>query len=130
MSLHMSPTSGAVEAMALKGRAQGSAGGRRCSFGSFGPWRSRSKSDRNRPRCPSHLESCFHRTSKVPCQKIMRFLLLWLCFGVAWLKMCWVQRLSLFVRCGYSRVVCVCVWVLFCEQVCAYSPANVTYRQR
>lgn len=62
--MNLSPTLGAVEPMASKGHwAQGSAGGRRCSFGSFGPWRSscRSKSDRNRP---SHLDtSCFHRTS-------------------------------------------------------------------
>lgn len=136
--MNLSPTLGAVEPMASKGHwAQGSAGGRRCSFGSFGPWRSscRSKSDRNRP---SHLDtSCFHRTSTSLSKNHEVSASESAMFGsksnfFPWLRMCWVQRLNLFVWYGYSRVVraCVRVCVLVYEQVCAYCPAIVTYHQR
>ena len=120
--MNLSPTLGAVEPMASKGHwAQGSAGGRRCSFGSFGsfgPWRSscRSKSDRNRP---SHLDtSCFHRTSTSLSKihevsasesamfgsKSCFFCLGWECAGSKdWIFLCGMGTVELCVR------VCVCL---------------------
>ena len=136
MEMNLSPTLGAVEPMASKGHwAQGSAGGRRCSFGSFGPWRSscRSKSDRNRP---SHLDtSCFHRTSTSLSKihevsasesamfgsKSCFFCLGWECAGSKdWIFLCGMGTVELCVR------VCICV----CVSWSVYCPAIVTYHQR
>ena len=114
----LSPTLGAVEPMASKGHwAQGSAGGRRCSFGSFGPWRSscRSKSEKS-PKSSWYVVLSSYKYFLVKNSwsfcfwvgyvwvKIVFFCLGWECAGSKdWIFLCGMGTVELCVR------VCVCL---------------------